>query len=95
MKYNVSVSSSSNLNVEVKNFRIKKSVDVDTAVDVIIQPADQISLSELSDVNPTDKQNNYLLMWDAATQKHVYVPPSEVLDRADGVNDDSLDYGSY
>lgn len=94
MKYNVSVSSSSNLNVEVKNYRIKKSVDVDTSVDVTIT-GDQISIGQLSDVNPANKQNNYLLMWDAVTQKHIYVPPSEVLDRADGVNDDSLDYGSY
>lgn len=94
MKYNVSVSSSSNIDVTVKNYRVKKSVDVDTNVNVNVT-ASELALSALSDVNPNDKSNNYLLMWDATTQKHVYVPPSEVLDRADGVNDDSLDYGSY
>lgn len=94
MKYNVSVSSSSNIDINVKNFRIKKSVDVDTNTVVTIDP-NTVSLSNLADVNPTDKTNNYLLMWDAASQKHIYVPPSEVLDRADGVDDDTLDYGSY
>lgn len=93
MKYNVSVSSSSNIDVTVKNYRIKKSADVNTNFE--ITASSETFLSNLSDVNPTDKSNNYVLMWDAATQKHVYVPPSEVLDRADGVNDDSLDYGSY
>lgn len=94
MKYNVSVSSSSNIDVTVKNYRIKKSADVNTNFEITASSS-EIFLSNLNDVNPTDKSNNYVLMWDAATQKHVYVPPSEVLDRADGVNDDSLDYGSY
>jgi hypothetical protein len=54
-----------------------------------------INLGELKDVDSTDKENNYVLIYDASTQKHRYVPASKVLDLADGVDDDSLDYGTY
>lgn len=53
------------------------------------------SVSNSIDVDPTNRQNNSVLIWNETTQKHEYVNPSEILDRADNVNDDSLDYGSY
>lgn len=88
MKYTVTLKANENIDIGFKRPTVKR-VNVDSASLV------SVSLSQLYDVNPVDKQNNYILMWDSATQKHVYVPPSEVLDRADGVDDGSLDYGIY
>lgn len=89
MKYRVTLKTNENIDIGFKRPTVTK-IDVDSSASAV-----DASLSELYDVNPADKQNNYVLMWDSATQKHIYVPPSEVLDRADGVNDDSLDYGIY
>jgi hypothetical protein len=53
------------------------------------------SIADSIDVDSSNRQNNSVLIWNETTQKHEYVHPSEILDRADNVNDDSLDYGSY
>jgi hypothetical protein len=57
--------------------------------------ATNLSLSGLNDVDNSQKQNNYVLIWNAAAGKHEYVPTSEVLDRADGVDDGATSYGTY
>ncbi len=54
-----------------------------------------VNLADLNDVDSLDKQNNYVLIYDASIQKHRYIPASQILNLADGVDDDSLDYGSY
>lgn len=54
-----------------------------------------VSLDELNDVDATGIQNNYIMMYDASSQIYKFVHPSEILDRADGVNNGSLDYGNY
>lgn len=61
-------------------------VDVNTSPDTI---------ASLADIDSTNKQNNYVLIWNATTKKHEYVSPLEILDRADGVDNDTLDYGFY
>lgn len=54
-----------------------------------------LSLGALNDVDVTGAQNNYVMMYDASTNTYKFVHPSEVLDRADDVDDNSLDYGFY
>ena len=54
-----------------------------------------LSLGELTNVDVTGVQNNYVMMYDASSQIYKFVHPSEVLDRADDVDDGSLDYGNY
>ena len=54
------------------------------------------SVSGSSDVDTTNRNNNnYVLIWNETLQKHEYVSPFEILDRADGNDDDALDYGTY
>ncbi len=54
-----------------------------------------VSLEQLINIDASGIQNNYVLMYDSQTQTYKFVEPSEVLDRADGVDDNSLDYGNY
>jgi len=53
------------------------------------------TLSGSNDVDTSNRNNNYVLIWNETLQKHEYVSPFEILDRADGTDDDSLDYGTY
>lgn len=74
------------ISVTVKDTDIKRVVDVNASPN---------SISNLSDVNTIDRQNNYLLVWNEATQLHQYIPASQVTDVSDDVLDDTLDYGTY
>lgn len=88
MNYQVTVHNSSNIGVTIPSAQTKKKiVDVDTS--------NSSSISDSSDVNTTSRQNNSILIWNATTQKHEYISPSNLLDIADGVNDDAIDYGTY
>lgn len=89
MKYQVTLNSNSNIQVGIPRTE-KKIVDVATSSVEITG-----SLRDLEDIDSQNRNNNYVLVWDAVLEKHVYVPPSEILDRADDVDDDALDYGTY
>jgi hypothetical protein len=54
-----------------------------------------VKLGDLTDVNDSNVQNNYVMIYDQSTQTYRFVPPSQVVDLADGVDDDALDYGTY
>jgi hypothetical protein len=54
-----------------------------------------LSLEQLDNVDTSNIQNNYVLMFDSETQTFKFVSPAEVLDKADGVDDGSLNYGTY
>jgi uncharacterized protein YheU (UPF0270 family) len=95
MKYQVTLSSNNNYNVTLPRVDRKKLVDVDTTPPGTDFGDVDLSVSELTDVDSSNKQDNYVLIWNATTQKHEYVPTSEVLDRADGIDDDSTSYGTY
>ena len=58
-------------------------------------PKVPLSLEQIINVDTDGIENNYVLMFDSQTQTYKFVHPSEVLDRADGVDDDSLNYGTY
>ena len=88
MKYKVTVVSGNSYDVKVTNKQQISSINVDTV-------ATLSSLSQVQDVDVSNIANNYVMMYDATTNTYKFVHPSEVLDRADNVDDDSLDYGSY
>jgi hypothetical protein len=88
MKYKVTVVSGNSYDVKVTTTQQISSITVDTV------PA-LSSLSRVEDVDVSNIANNYVMMYDASTNTYKFVHPSEVLDRADDVDDDSLDYGSY
>ena len=89
-KYQVTLNSTSKYNVTFPRTERKKIVEVDSAPRTL-----EASLTDLDDIDATNRADNYVLIWNATTQKHEYVPAFEVVDRADGVNDDSIDYGTY
>lgn len=89
-KYQVTLSSTSKYNVTFPRTERRKIVDVDEAPVTL-----EANLANLDDVDATGRADNYVLIWNAATQKHEYVPAFEVVDRADGVDDDAIDYGTY
>lgn len=89
MKYQVTLNSNSNIQVGIPRIETK-TVDVTVGTVEIIG-----SITDLDDVNPQNRNNNYVLVWNESLKKHVYVPPSEILDRADDVDDGALDYGTY
>jgi hypothetical protein len=89
MKYQVTLNSANNYNVTFPRVERKKTVDVTSG------GGGSKVLSELEDVNTDGRLNNYLLIWNATTQTYDHVPPSEVLDRSDGVNDGAIDYGTF
>lgn len=54
-----------------------------------------IYLSEVNDIDITNRSNRTFLMYDSATQKYVHVNAAQVVDLADGIDDDSFDGGSF
>ena len=53
------------------------------------------AVGDLTDIDGTDKANYTLLMYDSTTNKYIHVTPAEILDLADAVSDDVIDYGSF
>ncbi len=53
------------------------------------------TITGLTDVDQTNQQDKYLLVWNATLNRHEYIPASQVNDLADEVQDDVLDYGTY
>jgi hypothetical protein len=53
------------------------------------------SLVTLSDVNTSNLANRRLLIYEASTSTFVFVDPSEVMDLADNIDDDIIDYGTF
>jgi hypothetical protein len=53
------------------------------------------SLVTLSDVNTSNLANRRLLVYEASTSTFVFVDPSEVMDLADNIDDDIIDYGTF
>jgi hypothetical protein len=87
MSYNVSLSSSG-YNVKIKStpqLKVQVSAEASSVAG---------SLADLDDFNPSGVQNNYLVMYDATTQKYITVDPDVVLSNAASGNtlpDDFLD----
>jgi hypothetical protein len=88
MKYKVTVVSGNSYDVKVSTKREISSIEVNTTPRLS-------SLGEIEDIDTSNLQNNGILIYNSSTQKYEFVDPAEILDRADGVDDGSLDYGNY
>jgi hypothetical protein len=93
MKYQVTLNDNNNYNITFPRVERKKLIDVD--VTPTGQDFGDVNLSNLGDVDSSNKQNNYVLIWNADEQKHEYVSTFEIIDRADGVDDGTISYGTY
>jgi hypothetical protein len=62
---------------------------------VTVNTTPTIKFDQIQDVDVSNIQNNQVIMYDQATQRYKFVNPSEVLDRADDVDNNAIDFGSY
>ena len=53
------------------------------------------SIAAATDVDNTNRANNTLLMYDAASGTYKHVVTAQIVDLSDGVDDDSFDAGSF
>lgn len=53
------------------------------------------SISDLTDVDITAKANYSILMYDSTTNKYIHVTPAYIMDLADAVPNDVIDYGNF
>lgn len=53
------------------------------------------TLAASTDVDISKRNDGSLLVWNAGTLKYEHITKFEVLDQADGTDDDALDYGTY
>lgn len=53
------------------------------------------TLGGSTDVDISERHNGSMLVWNAGTLKYEHITKFEVLDQADGTDDDALDYGTY
>jgi hypothetical protein len=83
MNYKVKLNTSNNIHVGVKNATIKKSIEINTA------PSSSIS------IDPTNRQNNSVLVYDSTNNIHKYLQPQQIFDLIDGSLNNAIDYGSY
>lgn len=97
LRYQITLQNSSNIQVGLPRATSRRLVDVD-----LLQLDIRGNIVDLQDVDSTNRQEGYVLMWNATTGKHEYVPPFVVVDRADSSlgqpvapADDYIDYGSF
>lgn len=96
-KYQITLENSSNIQIGLPRATTKKLVDVN-----LIKADITGSVSDLQDVDSSNRQEGYVLIWNASRGKHEYVPPFVVVDRADSSlgqpvapADDYIDYGTF
>jgi len=53
------------------------------------------SIGAATDVDTTARSNYSVLMYDTTTSKYIHVPAAQVVDMADGVDDDAYDGGTW
>lgn len=96
-KYQITLHNSSNIQVGIPTPTSRRLVDVD-----LLQLDIQGSTDNLADIDTTNRQEGYVLIWNAVRGVHEYVPPFVVVDRADSSlgqpvapADDYIDYGTF
>lgn len=53
------------------------------------------TLGASTDVDTSSRHDGSMLVWNAGTLKYEHITKFEILDQADGTDDDALDYGTY
>jgi len=96
-KYQITLENSSNIQVGLPRAATRKLVDVN-----LLKADISGKVSDLQDVDPSNRQEGYVLIWNASKGKHEYVPPFVVVDRADSSlgqpvdpADNYIDYGTF
>ena len=84
-----------NIRVKTNNNTTNVRVGQTNAVKVIASNSAAASntIEEISDVNTTERSNNTVLLFNGT--EYIHVSPSQIVDLADGVDDDSYDAGSF
>jgi hypothetical protein len=91
--FSVDVNRINSLDVKVIKNQELFSVEINA---VTINKIDMLdSLSQIEDVDLSNLQDNHVMVYDASTNKYKFIPPAEILDRVDNIDDNSLDFGSY
>ena len=57
--------------------------------------AGAFSIAGSSDVDSTARANRTFLMWDSTASEYVHVDAAQIVDLADGVDDDAYDGGTW
>lgn len=89
-----------NIRLNSGNQKIIQAVRKPT-VNLDVSSSNEVNtISELEDVDITDRKEGYVLMWNQTRSLHEYVPPFEVVDRSDSDDpvqpaDNAIDYGTY
>ena len=78
--------------VNSHNVKVRTKQDI---FSVTVNTTPTIKFDQIQDVDVTNIQNNQVIMYDQVTQKYKFVNPSEILDRADDVDNNAIDFGSY
>jgi len=52
-------------------------------------------MENISDVDITNRANRTFLMYDSATQTYVHIDAAQIMDLADSIDNESIDYGSF
>lgn len=97
LRYQITLQNSSSIQVGLPRATSRRLVDVD-----LLRVDFTGSVADLSDVDAQNRQEGYVLIWNATRGLHEYVPPFVVVDRADSSlgqpvapADDYIDYGSF
>lgn len=57
--------------------------------------AGSFSVGGSSDVDTDTRANRTFLMWDSASSEYIHVDAAQIVDLADGVDDDAFDGGTF
>ncbi len=89
-----------NIRLNSGNRKVIQAVRKPT-VNLDVSSSNEINtISELDDVDITDRNEGYVLIWNQNRLLHEYVPPFEIVDRSDSDDpvqpgDNAIDYGTY
>ena len=53
------------------------------------------NLGDIGDVDISNRANNTLIMYDSLSQTYKHVDPAQILDLADSVDNEAIDYGTF
>lgn len=53
------------------------------------------NLEDIGDVDISNRANNTLIMYDSLSQTYKHVDPAQILDLADSVDNEAIDYGTF
>jgi hypothetical protein len=88
------------IKVKTNSNQITVRVGQQNAIKVVAANSSAATLSlekleNVNDIDTTNRSNNTLIMWDSLTETYKHVDPAQILDLADNIDNESIDYGSF